>query len=66
MEQIQLDVAEFTKNAEQNDGYRYGPAGVDVFSRYGWLVPMKTKLPHEVINGFKRDYESYWCAKDYF
>ena len=28
-------------------------AGLDVFSRYGWLVPMKTKQPHDVINAFK-------------
>lgn len=53
LEQIHLDIADFTKNAEQNDGFRYGLAGVDVFSRYGWVVPMKTKQPHDVINAFK-------------
>ena len=49
LEQIHLDIADLIKNAEENDGYRYGLAGVDVFSRYGWLVPMKTKQPHAVI-----------------
>ena len=48
-----MDIADFTKNAGQNDGFRYGLAGVDVFSRYGWVVPMKTKQPHDVINAFK-------------
>ena len=53
LEQIQLDVADFTNNASQNDGFRYGLAGVDVFSRYGWLVPMKTKQPPDLIMAFK-------------
>ena len=53
LEQIQLDIADFTKHAEQNDGFRYGFAGVDVFSRYGYIVPMKTTQPHGVINAFK-------------
>ena len=53
LEQIQLDVADFTNNASQNDGFRYGLAAVDVFSRYGWLVPMKTKQPPDLIMAFK-------------
>ena len=53
LEQIQLDIADFTKRAEENDGFRYGLAGIDVFSRYGWIVPMKTKQPFDVINAFK-------------
>jgi len=53
LEQIQLDIADFTKNAEQNDGFRYALVGVDVFSRYGWAVPMRTKQPHDLINAFK-------------
>ena len=53
MELIQLDIAEFSKNTEHNDGFRYGLARVDVFSRYSWLVPMKTRQLHDVNNGFK-------------
>ena len=52
LEHIQLDIADFTKHAEQNEGFRYGLAGVDAFSRDGWMVPMKTKQPHDVINAF--------------
>ena len=53
LEHIQVDIADFIKNAEENDGYRYWLAGHDVFSRYGWMVPMKTKQPADVINAFK-------------
>jgi len=41
------------KNAKENDGYRYGLVGIDVFSRYGWMVPIKTKQPYDVINALK-------------
>ena len=53
LEQIQLDVSDFTQNASENDGFRFGLAGIDVFSRYGWLVPMKTKKPQDIIMAFK-------------
>ena len=53
LEHIQLDIADFTRHAEENGRFRYGLAGVDVFSRYGWLVPMKTKQPNDVINAFE-------------
>ena len=53
LEHIQLDIADVSKNVEQNEGFRYALAGLDVLSRYGWLVPMKTKQPHDVIHAFE-------------
>ena len=44
----------YFKKAEDNAGFRYGVAGLDVFSRYSWLVPAKTKQPNAVINAFKK------------
>ena len=53
LEQIQLDIGDFTKKAKLNNGYRYALVGIDVFTRYGWAVKMKTKKPHDVIAAFK-------------
>jgi len=61
LEHIQVDITYFTKNAEENDGFRYGLAGVDVFARYGWLVPMKTTQPHDVISALKKLLELLVC-----
>ena len=66
LDQIQLDLADFTKNAEENDGYRFALVGVDVFSRYGWLVPMKTKQPNDVINAFKEIMRVFGVPKSAF
>ena len=53
LEQIQLDIADFTNKAKENEGYRYALVGVDVFTRYGWAVKMKTKTPLDLIVAFK-------------
>ena len=42
-----------TKIASENDGYRYAVTGVDIFSKYGWAMPIKTKQPHDVLIGLK-------------
>jgi hypothetical protein len=53
LDQIQLDIADFTNNAKENNGFRYALVGIDVFSRYAWAVKMQTKQPVDVINAFK-------------
>jgi len=53
LDQLQLDIADFTQHATLNDGYRYALVGVDVFSRYSWAVPIRTKQPADVLNAFK-------------
>ena len=53
LDKIQLDIADFTKNAEENESFRYALVAVDVFSRYAWAVKMKTKQPHDIITAFK-------------
>jgi ribosomal protein L21E len=42
-----------TSKASENDGYRYAVSGVDIFSKYGWAMPIKTKQPHDVLTGLK-------------
>ena len=44
---------DMTKIASENDGYRYAVTGVDIFSKYGWAMPIKTKQPHDVLIGLK-------------
>ena len=46
---LQCDLADFTKTAEENDGYRYAFCAIDMFSRYAWAMPIKTKQPAYLI-----------------
>jgi len=53
LEEIQIDLADFTRSASENDGYRYCLVAVDVFTKMLWGVPIKNKKPEECIRAFK-------------
>ena len=53
LQQIEIDLIDMTKIASENDGYRYAVTGVDIFPKYGWAMPVKTKQPHDVLIGLQ-------------
>ena len=52
--QFDADLASFISYAQDNDGYKYLLAVIDIFSRYGWVEPIKEKSAHEVINALDK------------
>ena len=52
MEEIQIDLCDFTRSASDNDGYRYCLVAVDVFTKILWGVPIKNKQPDECVRAF--------------
>ena len=48
-EQWQLDLADMQSMKKFNDGYRYLLVCVDVFSKYAWVVPLKTKTGPDLV-----------------
>ena len=50
--EIELDLIDLTKKAEENDGYRYALVAIDNFTKYAWAVPIKTKQPSDLVNAF--------------
>ena len=49
LQEIQVDIADFTRSAEVNDGYRYAFVAVDIFTKIWHAVPIKDKKPAESI-----------------
>ena len=47
------DLVEMIPYARYNKGYRYLLTVIDVFSKYGWIIPLKTKAGAAVTNAFK-------------
>ena len=47
------DLADLTLIAKANDGYKYVLVIIDVFSRYMWMRPLKTKHAKEIVRAFK-------------
>jgi len=52
-DQYDADLADFQKLADSNDGYRFILVVIDVFTRYLWAIPLKSKKNTDVINGFE-------------
>ena len=40
--------------ADENDGYKYLLAVIDIFSRYGWVEPIKDETAVQVISAFDK------------
>ena len=53
LEEVQVDLADFTRSAAENNGYRYCLVAVDVFTKMLWGVPIKNKKPEECVRAFK-------------
>ena len=48
------DLVEMIPLAKYNKGFKYLLMVIDVFSKFGWIVPLKTKTGVAVANAFKR------------
>ena len=42
--------------SRSNKGYKYHWAAIDVFSKYGWVVPLKTKTSKEFAQAFRKSF----------
>ena len=52
-EQWQADLADVSLLAKKNKGYRFLLTVIDLFSRYAWVQPLKTKRGEEVAEAFQ-------------
>ena len=48
------DLVDMSGHAKENNGVKYLLAVIDVFSKYGWLEPLKTKRGEEVAEALKK------------
>ena len=53
-----VDLADVTNIRQHNDGYNFLLVAIDVFSRYLWISPIKTKNKNDVKEGFLRIFSS--------
>ena len=56
--QWQIDLTVLPNLAKYNDNFKYLLCCIDVFSKYAWVVPMKTKQPSDIVNAFKIIFQS--------
>lgn len=47
------DIVDMQALEKQNDGYKYILTVIDIFSRYAWAIPLKTKTAKETAKAFE-------------
>ena len=48
------DLVDMSPYSRLNSGYKYLLTVIDLFSKYGWIVPLKTKTGKEVAMAFQK------------
>ena len=56
-QQWQADIVDMQKFAKQNNGIKYLVTVIDVFSKYAFAFPVKTKSAVDVTSGFEKLFE---------
>ena len=64
--EIEVDLIDLTKKAEENNGFRYCMVAIDNFTKYAWGVAIKTKQPKDVIYAFKEILEKIGIPKQMY
>ena len=59
---FQIDLIDLSPLATYNSGYRYLLMCIDVFSKYAWSRPLKTKTGREVADAMETILEERKCA----
>ena len=50
---LQCDLVDLSKLAKYNKGVKYLLTGIDVFSKYGYVIPLKSKNATTLLSAFK-------------
>ena len=64
--EIEIDLVDLTSKAEENGGFRYGFVGIDNFTKYAWVVHMKTKQSQDVTNAMHELFDKIGVPKQLY
>jgi len=57
------DIVDMSSFSHDNKGHQYILVIIDIYSRYGWAIPLKKKNTEDVLNAFKKHYKSIILPK---
>ena len=50
----QIDLVDLSRHSRVNRGHKFILSVIDVFSKYGWMIPLKNKSGNTLVKSFKR------------
>lgn len=60
----QADLADMQSKKDENKNFRYILTVIDVFSKFAWAVPIKTKKGEDIVNAFKTIFKDKRAPKN--
>ena len=63
LQEIQIDIVVFTDSAEENKGFAYCFAAIDIFTKYCRAVPIKDKEPPESVRAMTEVLDKIWIPE---
>ena len=48
------DLVDMQLYSKQNNGFKYLLTVIDLYSKYAWIIPLKTKSSNSIIEAFTR------------
>ena len=64
--EIEIDLVDLSRTAEDNNGIRYGFVGIDNFTKYAWVVPIKTKTPKDLTDAMQEIFDKIGVPKQLY
>ena len=53
-----MELVDLSKHSKQNDGYKFILVVIDVFSKYAWLISLKSKKAKQIKEGLQKLFSS--------
>ena len=50
----EVDLADMQSVSKYNKGIKYLLCGIDLFSKYAWVIPLKDKKGTSIVNAFQK------------
>ena len=57
------DLADMQSLSKYNKGIKYLLCAIDLFSKYAWFVPLKTKRGITIVNAFQKNNLNRWRSR---
>lgn len=64
--EIELDLVDLTATAEENGGFRYALVGVDNFSKFAHVVPVRGKTPADLVPAVEEIFDKVGTPKQVY
>jgi len=64
--EIEIDLIDMSTKASENEGIRFGFVGIDNYTKYAWVVPIKTKQPHDVTKAMQEIFDKIGVPKQLY